>query len=96
MGYSLHQTTIPRKYIGIMVYYCMRLTVELGGKRFLRDGHAYPIGQSLTKRASSSFDTRRITVFRVTWRFRMKLSKIFQFFHRNVISCQMEKRIDQH
>ena len=46
--------------------------------------------QALPKWASRGFDSRRVAIFRMTRRFRMKLAETLNFFHRQCIAGEMQ------
>jgi hypothetical protein len=63
----------------------------------LRDGHADRRGDALAEWTRGGFDTRRMTVFRMTWRLRTPLPEGFELIERDVgIAGQMEQGIEQH
>ena len=61
---SLHETTITRKHIGVVIH---KIGTESFAKIALSNGHSYRVGKSLTQRTSCYFNTIRVSDFGVAW-----------------------------
>ena len=101
MGNTFHQATVTHKHIGVVIYNGVRITslvslIEPGCKHLLGDSHAHGISQSLPQRSGRGFHPGCITVLWMPRCFRSNLSEILQLIHRQVITCEVQQRIEQH
>ena len=58
--------------------------------------HADGVRQALAERAGGGFHTRSHIDFRVAGGFAVQLAKVFQFFHRQRVTRQVQQRVNQH
>ncbi len=93
---TFHQATITRKHVGKVIDDFEIFAVELCGQRALGNRHAHAIGEALAKRACGGFNSRRVTKFGMAGGTGVKLAEIFQVLDTEVISGQMQQRVDQH
>ena len=96
MGDSLHQAAIPHKRIGVMVDDRMAWTVELLSQERLSQRHANRVGESLTQRAGRGLDTGCDADLRMARRLGVQLTKVAQLIDRQVITGQVQQRVNQH
>ncbi|VUS83581.1 hypothetical protein SB6422_02459 [Klebsiella huaxiensis] len=78
MGDTFHHAAIAHEGVSEVVNNVVARTVELRRQRFLRNRHTHRIGNTLTQRTGSGFNTRGVTHFRVTRRFGMQLAEALQ------------------
>jgi len=71
-------------------------TVKLSCKRALGNRETYGVSDTLTQRACGGFDARCIAEFRVPRRFRMQLAEVFQLFHWQIVTRQVQQAVLQH
>ena len=74
----------------------MTIAVKLGGQYLFGDGHAHAIGNALAQGTGGGLDTRCIAVFRMTRGLGMQLAEVLEFFHGQVVTREMQQRIQQH
>ena len=91
-----HQAAIAGEDVSVMIDDVMAFAVELRSKHALGDRHAHCVRKALPERTRRRLDARGQTVFRMTWRFRMELTKTFELFHRKLVTREMEQRIKEH
>ena len=70
--------------------------VKFCRQRLLRNRHPHRISYALPQRAGGGFNTRRITIFWMTRRAGVELTKVANIIHRQVIACKMQQSVNQH
>ena len=90
MGDAFHQTAITEERVGAVINQIVTGAVELRAENFLSQRHSHRITNTLTQRASGSFNAWRITVFRVARCFGVQLTEVFNLFNRQIIACQVQ------
>lgn len=93
---AFHHATVTHKCIGVVINNIMARAVKLRAQRAFCNRKTYCVSNALTQWAGSGFYASGIAIFRVTWRFRMQLAEVFQFFHRQIIASEVQQAIDQH
>ena len=96
MGNSFHQTAVANKYVSVMIDNIKTGPVEIRGKYFFRQRHAYRIRETLPQRAGSGFHSRRVTILGMAGRFGMKLAETLDFLHRQIVAGEVQQGINQH
>ena len=96
MGDAFHQAAIAEENVGVVVNNGVLIGVELGSQRALGNRHAHTVGDALTQRAGGGFHARRIAVFRVTRGFGVQLTELFQIIDAEVVTGEVQQRINQH
>ncbi|VUS99972.1 hypothetical protein SB6422_03396 [Klebsiella huaxiensis] len=96
VGDTFHHAAVAHEGVSEVVNNVVARTVELCRQRFLRNRHTHRIGNTLTQRTGSGFNTRGVTHFRVTRSFRVQLAEVFQLFNRQIITGEVQQTIDQH
>src|SRR6185437_160778 len=71
-------------------------SIEICGKYFFSQRHAYRIGEALSEGTRRGLHSWRVTIFRMAGRFGMKLTEALDFFHRQVITGEVQQCIKQH
>ena len=70
--------------------------VKFCRQRLLRNRHPHRISYALPQRAGGGFNTRRITIFWMTRRAGVELTKVANIIHRQVVACKMQQSVNQH
>ena len=96
LGNAFHHAAITHENVGVVVDNVMAWTVELRAHDFFGQGEAHSVGQTLTQRASSGFNARRVAQLRVARGTAVQLTEVFQVFDRQVIAGQVQQRVNQH
>ena len=95
-GHALLQATVTRQADYVMIENGMFGGVEGGGGKFGGDSHANGIANALTKGTGGTFDSGGFAEFRMAWRLAVQLAEIAYFLHRQIVTQQMEPRIEKH
>jgi len=91
---ALHQTSVASNHVGEMIDQIISMTRV---SEALRKRHADRSRDALAERTGRRFDTRRMTVFRMTRRFRTPLSERLELLNRNVaVARQIQQCVKQH
>ena len=93
---AFHQATITNEAPGTVIDNLMTLLVKSSGHELFGYGHTHRIGKALTKGPCGGFNARGITVLGVPRRLAMQLTEVFDVLHRQVKTCEMQQRINQH
>ncbi len=96
VGNAFHHAAIAQKHVGVVVDDVVAFTVELGAQHFLGQGEAHSVGQALTQRAGSGFDARGVAELRVARRAAVQLTEGLEVVDGDVVTGQVQQRIDQH
>ena len=70
--------------------------VEFRGQHFFCQRHAHGIGDALAQRAGGGFYAGGDAHFGVTGGFAVQLAEVFQLAHRQVVTGEVQQRINQH
>ncbi len=79
-----------------MIDYLMPFPVESGSQTLLGKRHSDRIGEPLAERPGGRLDSGQIAILGVAGGLAVQLSEILQIIKRNLITTQMEQRIEQH
>ena len=78
-----------------MVYNCKFRFVVTSCQHSFCHCKAYAHSKAVTQRTSGRIYARSVTAFRMTRSFAAPLTEVFQFFHRQVVTCNVEHSIHQ-
>ena len=93
-GKSLHHTSVPAQYIGIVVNNPAVLLVKYSSQMGLCHGHTHCHAHALTKRPCSGLYPYGMTVLRVARCQGTGLAEVFDIFNGEVsVSKEMEQRV---
>ncbi len=96
MGNPFHQTAVAHKHPGVVVNDLVIRLVKLRRKSAFSNRQPDSVRQTLAERARGGLHARRIANLRVTRRFRMQLTEIFQLFDGQVVTGKMQQAVQQH
>ena len=96
MGDAFHHAAVAHEGVGVVVDNVVTWTVKLRRQRFFCNRHTDCVGNTLTQRTGGGFHTSGITYFRVARSFRVQLTEVFQFFHRQIVTGEVQQAVDQH
>ena len=96
MGNAFHHAAVAEEHVGVVVDDVVAFTVELRAQHLLGDGEADGVGDALAERAGGGLDTRGVTVFRVARGTTVQLAELLEVFDAEVVTGQVQQRIDQH
>lgn len=86
---ALHQTTVAKKSIGVVIDNVVTVTVELCGQTLFGNRHTNSVGNALTQRTGRSLHARCIAVFRMPGSLGMELPKLFQIINSEIVAGQV-------
>ena len=89
MGDAFHHAAVAHEGVGVVVDDVVARTVKLRRQRFFCNRHTDCVGNTLTQRTGGGFYTCGVTHFRVTRSFRVQLTEVFQFFHRQIVTGEV-------
>ena len=95
-GNALLQTTIARETNDVLIENFVLVRIETCRRHFRRDRHTDRIAHALAERARGAFDARRLKKFRMARGFAVQLTKSFDLIHREVVTAQMQPRVEKH
>ncbi len=93
---AFHQAAVAQEHIGAVVDHGMVCPIELAGQQLLGQRHAHGIGKSLAQRTRRGFHARRDAVLGMAGGLAVQLAEILQLLHRQVITGEIEQRVQQH
>jgi len=93
---TFHHATITQKHVGIVIDDLVARLVEFRRQQLFRHRHSHCIGDTLAERAGGGFNTRRVAVFGMTRGLGMHLAETLQLIHGQIVTRQMQQRVDQH
>ena len=96
VGDTFHHAAITHKHKGVVVDDVVAVTVELTGHHLFGNRHADGIGDALPQRASGGLHTWRIAILGMTRGFGMQLTEVLQIVDGQVVTGQVQQRVDQH
>ena len=86
---AFHHTSVAAKGVSVVIDDREAFAIKFRRKVAFGDCHTYRVGDTLSERSGSRFDSGRMTVFRMPRSSRIELTEVFQIFHRNVVSEKM-------
>ncbi len=95
-GDALHQVAVAREHPGPVVDQLVARPVEPLREEPLRHGHPDGITEPLSQRAGRGLDAGRVPALGVSGRFRAPLPEGLQLLEREVVSGEVEQRVEQH
>jgi len=63
---AFHQAAVTQENIGVVIDDLVTGTVELPGQGSFGQGHAHRVGDTLSQRTRGGFDSRSVTIFRMS------------------------------
>ena len=93
---SLHQAPVPDRHVGTVVDDVEARAVELGGEDAFGDRHADRVCQSLPQGTRGRLNARSHPELGVTRRLRMQLPEALELIYRQVVTGEMQERVQQH
>ncbi len=93
---AFHQAAVAGEGVGVVVDDGVAGLVEFSGQQRFGQRHAHGIAQALAQRAGGRFHARGDAHFGVTRRLGMQLAEILELVDRQVVTRQMQQRVDQH
>ena len=97
VGGALHQVAVRGEEVRVMIDDGVAPSpVELRGEVRPGERHADGVAHALAERPRSGLDAGRETVLRVARRAAAPLAKLLQVLEREVVSCEVEHRVQQH
>ena len=94
--YSLHQATVAKEHVGVVVDHREIFLVVARGQQLLGQRHAYRVRQPLAERAGRGLDRRMFAALRVARRARVPLAEALELGHRKIMARQVQQGIQQH
>jgi hypothetical protein len=91
----LHEISVTRNGIGIVVHDFIPRAIEPGSEEALCYGHTHAISEPLPQGPGGAFHTWGFTVFRMPWGFAFPLTEPSEFLDGQRISGEMEKGIEE-
>src|SRR5688572_17963410 len=93
-GNAFHQIAIGDNPIDIRLDNFMPGPVELRGE--MRGGYCHPhaLSEPLSERTCGGLDTRGQPILRMTRRLAIELTEVFDLLHREIVSCEVQQRIE--
>ena len=95
-GNAFLQTTIAGQANRVLIENAMLGSVKTRGRHFHCDGYANRVANALPQRTGGAFHARGFKKFRMARRLAMQLTEAFDFFHRQIVSAQMQPGIKEH
>ena len=96
VGDAFHHAAVAHEGVGVVIDNVVARTVKLRRQRFFCNRHTYCVGNTLPQRTGGGFHTSGVTHFRVARSFRVQLTEVFQFFHRQIVTGEVQQAVDQH
>ena len=93
---AFHHAAVTEERVAVVIDNLETVAVELGGQQLLGQCESNGIAETLAQRAGGRFDAGGMTVFRVAGRLAVQLAEFFQFVERQIVTRQVQQRVDQH
>ena len=96
VGDPFFQASVAAQRVGVVVYDGEPFAVEGRGEMRFRKRHTHGVADALAERARGRLHAGRVAVFGVAGRLVAQLAEVHQIFLGNVVSEQIQKRIEEH
>ncbi len=96
VGDAFHHATVAEEGVGVVIDHVVAVAVKLGRQDFFGRCHAHGVGNALPQWASGGFYTGCIAVFGVAGSFAVQLTEVLQIVDRQLITAEVQQRVNQH
>src|SRR5437867_5722559 len=95
-GHAFLHASIASKTDNMLIKNSVFVGVETRSRHLSRHCNSHSVTHSLAERASRTFDARRFKKLGMSRRLAVQLPEAFDFFHRQVVSAQVQPGIQKH
>ena len=95
-GYAFLQTAVAANTDAMLIENAVFARIEPRRRHFHRHRDSDCVADPLSKRTGGAFNSRRVSKFRMSGRFRMQLPETFDLRHRQAVTAHMQPRVEKH
>ncbi len=93
--HTFHQVAIAGDHPGLVVDDLETFAIESRRQPPFGDRHPHRVAHTLSERTGRGLHPGGVAVFRMAGRLGVQLPKVLQLFHRQVVTTQVQQRVDQ-